>query len=152
MVILLIDKALHANAQKGLSTYMSGAKQAQELIEDIGTLHTTKKGLILCSEPYRGTPDAQTDRKINEFCKSIVPNNHFIMALETHVVGPTKLEQEYSNVFVNGQMDIIQYPDGTFKRTFKLKDGPALWWFNDINKSSAFVDWISTLSTAHSNR
>lgn len=149
MVILLIDKALHANAQKGLSTYMSGAKQAQELIEDIGTLHTTKKGLILCSEPYRGTPDAQTDRKINEFCKSIASNPYFIMALETHVVGPTNLEKGLPDVFVNGQMDIIQNSDGTFKRTFKLKNGRALWWFNDTQKSSAFVDWVSTLASAY---
>lgn len=134
------------NAQKGLSTYMSAAKEAQGLMDDIGTLSNARKGLILCSEPYRGTPDAQTDRKINEFCKSIIPNIDFVMALETHVVGPTNLEKELPAVFVNGQMDIMQNEDGTFKRTFKLKNGPALWWFNDTEKSSAFVDWVSTLS------
>ncbi|HTM05700.1 MAG TPA: hypothetical protein VL201_00505, partial [Patescibacteria group bacterium] len=133
------------NAQKGLSTYMSAVQAGQQLMDHIATLDTNHKGLVLLSEPYRGTPDKQTDRKINEFCKTIAANNHFIMALETHVIGPTDLEKEMPDIFVNGQMDITDNNDGTFKRTFTLKEGPALWWFNDIKKSSAFVDWISSL-------
>ncbi|RTL06603.1 hypothetical protein EKK58_04690 [Candidatus Dependentiae bacterium] len=139
------------SAHKGLSTYMSAAKQGQELMAHMAKLSQNKKGLILCSEPYRGTPDVQTDRKIIEFCKTIMPNQHFIMALETHVVGPTNLEKEYPMVFVNGQMDVMQNADGTFTRTFKLQHGPALWWFNDKAKSSAFVDWVSTLSNTYGN-
>jgi hypothetical protein len=133
------------NAQKGLSTYMSAVQAGQQLMDHIAILNSNHKGLILSSEPYRGTPDKQTDRKINEFCKAIASNQHFIMALETHVVGPTDLEKELPDVFVNGQMDIIEHEDGTFERTFTLKNGPALWWFNDVKKSSAFVDWISSL-------
>lgn len=133
------------NSKKGFSTYMNAARQSQELMNDIAMLSSGKKALILCSEPYRGTPDQQTDRKINEFCKSIASNRNFIMALETHVVGPTYLEKELPETFVNGQME-IQEENGVFKRTFILKKGPALWWFNDERKSNAFVDWISSLA------
>jgi hypothetical protein len=45
---------------------------------------------------------------------------------------------------------IEEISDGVFERLFKLEKGPATWWFEDGDKRSRFIDWIS-VKTAVSN-
>jgi DNA mismatch repair ATPase MutS len=133
------------NMADGLSTYMV-ADRAGERMRDYALESTQdKKTLLLYGEPYRGTPDAESARKIMDFARTIAPNEHFVIALETHIFAPTTLATELPTVFDNGHMTIEETADGSFVRTFKLESGPALWWFADHAKRARFVDWITVL-------
>lgn len=134
------------NINKGLSTHMASHDAVERIKSYVATIHEKNKGLILCGEPYRGTPDPQTDRKVIEFCEGLRSNKHFIMALETHVVGPTYFAQKYPHDFSNGQMEIKEQANGMFERTFKLLPGAADWWFKPSEKANRFVDWITVLT------
>lgn len=134
------------NISEGISTYMASQAAVERIKDYVATIHEKNKGLILCGEPYRGTPDPQTDRKVIEFCEGIRSNKHFIMALETHVAGPTNLAKLYPQDFSNGQMEIKEEANGMFERRFKLLPGAADWWFDINKKSIRFVDWITVLT------
>ncbi|HTM05864.1 MAG TPA: hypothetical protein VL201_01355, partial [Patescibacteria group bacterium] len=136
---------INDNAATGLSTYMAADAAAERIQTHIDLSNEQHHSLILYGEPYRGTPDQETTRKIMEFCHHIVPNKHFLMALETHVYEPTLLKTEMPLIFTNGHMEIKEDVDGNFIRTFVLKDGPANWWFLDHAKRRRFVDWITVI-------
>lgn len=136
---------INDNAATGLSTYMAADAAAERMQTHINSCNPKHRSLILYGEPYRGTPDQETTRKIMDFCYNAAPNTHFIMALETHVYEPTTLEQQISADFTNGHMEINEDEAGNFIRTFKLKDGPASWWFHDHGKRRRFVDWITVV-------
>jgi DNA mismatch repair ATPase MutS len=136
---------INDNAATGLSTYMAADAAAERIQTHIDQSHEQHRSLILYGEPYRGTPDQETTRKIMEFCHHIVPNPYFLMALETHVYEPTTLEKGMPQIFTNGHMEINEDVDGNFIRTFTLKNGPANWWFLDHAKRRRFVDWITVV-------
>ncbi|QQR53645.1 hypothetical protein IPH25_02155 [bacterium] len=137
---------INDNMDEGLSTYMAADEAVERLRIFINSLEQNgKRGFVFCGEPYRGTPESETARKIINFGKEIVDNKRFVMGLETHVFEPTKLETEFPQDFGNGHMHIEDAADGSFIRTFKLADGPAHWWFFDVDRRAKFVDWITVL-------
>ncbi|RTL06872.1 hypothetical protein EKK58_04125 [Candidatus Dependentiae bacterium] len=136
---------INDNAATGLSTYMAADAAAERMQTHIDSCNSKHRSLILYGEPYRGTPDQETTRKIMDFCYHVAPNKHFIMALETHVYEPTTLEKEIPADFTNGHMEINEDEHGNFVRTFALKNGPANWWFFDHEKRKRFVDWITVV-------
>ena len=54
------------------------------------------------------------------------------------------LERDTREIFGNYQVKIVETSPGVFKQLFKLEKGPATWWFEDSDKRSRFIDWIST--------
>lgn len=137
---------INDNMDEGLSTYMAADEAVERLRIFINSLEQNgKRGFVFCGEPYRGTPESETARKIINFGKEIVDNKRFVMGLETHVFEPTKLATEFPQDFSNGHMHIEDAVDGSFIRTFKLADGPAHWWFFDVDRRAKFVDWITVL-------
>lgn len=136
---------INDNAAAGLSTYMAADAAAERIQTHINSCNSQHRSLVLYGEPYRGTPDQETTRKIMDFCHSVAPNKHFIMALETHVYEPTTLEQQMPTDFTNGHMEIYEDEQGNFIRTFRLNNGPASWWFHDHMKRHRFVDWITVV-------
>jgi hypothetical protein len=123
---------------------MAEKKTMSELLEDIYAADTDDKMLVLVDEPYKGTVDAESAKRIYQFGKDVAGYPQLLLALATHVRKPIALAQDAPGIFGNYQVKINETRLGTFERLFKLEPGPAMWWFDDGDKRSRFVDWIST--------
>lgn len=129
--------------EHGLSTFMAEKKTMAEILEDIVTADPQNHMLVLIDEPYKGTVDAESAKRIYQFGKDIAGYPQALLALATHVKKPIQLAQEMPGVFSNYQVKINEMSTGIFERLFKLVLGAAMWWFEDDAKRSRFVDWIS---------
>ena len=135
--------APHENVAEGLSTFMAEKKAMTELLDDIRAAGSDDKMLVLIDEPYKGTVDAESANRIYQFGKEVAGFPQVLLALATHVKKPIFLERDTVGIFSNYQVAITETRSGVFKRLFKLEPGPAMWWFDDEDKRSRFVDWIS---------
>jgi len=126
---------------KGLSSFMAEQKRVQEVRKDI--LDCEGKILVLLDEPYKGTVEAESAERVRKFGNEVsnIPKCSLLMA--THLEKPILLSDDTKGIFANFQMYAGDKKDGTFVRTFKLKDGPAMWWFHDAKKRGKFIDWLS---------
>jgi hypothetical protein len=136
--------APHEDLAEGLSTFMAEKKAMTELLDDIRATGADNKMLVLIDEPYKGTVDAESANRIYQFGKDVAGFAQVLLALATHVKKPIFLERDTAGIFSNYQIVISETRAGVFKRLFKLEPGPAMWWFDDEDKRSRFVDWIST--------
>jgi DNA mismatch repair ATPase MutS len=128
---------------QGLSTFMAEKKTMAELLEDIHRSNNEQKTLILVDEPYKGTVDAESAKRIYDFGKDIIQYPQALVIIATHVKKPITLAKDTAGIFGNYQVKIRETSLGVFERLFKLEEGPADWWFEDAEKRSRFVDWIS---------
>lgn len=132
----------HEKLYEGLSTFMSEKKRMEEIRSAIKKSSMNCHVLALIDEPYRGTVDDESAKRIYEFGTDVAHDENAAVYIATHVKKPIYLAQDTHGVFANYQIQINDKEDGTFERTFKLIPGPALWWFEDENKRSRFVDWV----------
>jgi len=128
---------------QGLSTFMAEKKTMAELFEDIQRADAERHILVLIDEPYKGTVDAESAKRIYQFGKDIAGYPQALVVIATHVKKPIALAQEMPGIFGNYQVKIDEISYGIFRRLFKLEPGPAMWWFDDDAQRSRFVDWIS---------
>ncbi len=135
--------ASYENLSTGLSTFMAEDKRMLQLQEFIDQ-NSAKNTLLLIDEPWRGTVDVASAQYIYAFGKYIAPLQNCITCIATHVKKPIDLAQETDGLFSNAQVAIDQ-KDDLFTRTFKLKSGPALWWFQDDERRSRFITWLKTI-------
>lgn len=135
--------APHEDLSQGLSTFMAEKKAMAELLEDIHYAGKQDPMLVLIDEPYKGTVDAESAKRIYQFGQDIVKYPDALVAIATHVKKPIMLAQEMPRDFGNYQVKINETMTGIFERLFKLESGPAMWWFEDDDKRSRFIDWIS---------
>jgi DNA mismatch repair ATPase MutS len=126
-----------------LSTFMAEKKRMQELSSLMQNSNKNKHLLILIDEPYKGTVDDEAANRIYTFGKSIVPYTNSLVAITTHVKKPVLLAMESPSIFGNYHVRIIEKEKGKFERLFLLEQGPAMWWFDEVDKRSRFVDWLS---------
>lgn len=132
--------------EQGISTFMAAQQSIDQIEQFMDTLDPNKTGMILLSEPYKGTVEAEAAYRINLFCtQNFVKHPNVLMGLETHVAGPMTLAQKYPDCFANKQMIIKSLDNGEFERTFIMADGPATWWFENNQLRSRYVDWINEL-------
>lgn len=134
----------HEDLQHGISTFMAEKKRMEQLHAFINASNAHEQALVLIDEPYRGTVDEESARRIYAFGKDIADNPHAIVCLATHVQKPIDLAQDTNGAFANYHVEILEPIYGVFKRTFKLKNGPATWWFEDADRRTRFVDWIGS--------
>ena len=127
--------------QQGISTFMAEKKRMNELSVFINGSSANSHHLVLIDEPYRGTVDAESARRIYAFGSDIA-NIPCIVGIATHVQKPIELAHNFPENFVNYHVAINEPEPGVFERTFKLKIGPAMWWFEDAERRARFVDWI----------
>ncbi len=133
----------HEDIAEGMSTFMAEKGRVDQIKADIlQKRSSTKRSMILLDEPYKGTVDAESAERIYNFGKAIASFNNSIVCIATHVHKPILLAQDTNGAFANRQIVIKELPNGQFKREFRLADGPATWWFEDIQKRSRFVDWL----------
>jgi len=130
------------NLSQGLSTFMAEKKVMQELLEDIHESDIHHKILVLIDEPYKGTVEDESAKRIYQFGKDVADFPQALVAIATHVKKPLFLEQDTGGIFGNYQVKICEKSFGVFDRLFKLEKGPAMWWFEDENQRSRFIDWI----------
>jgi len=135
--------APHEDLKRGLSTFMAEKKIMVELLDDIRHSDARDRMLVLIDEPYKGTVDAESAKRIYQFGQDVAAFPQALVAIATHVKKPITLEKDTGGIFGNYQVKIEEIKPGIFERLFKLEQGPAMWWFEDEEKRSRFVDWIS---------
>ena len=100
------------------------------------------KGLLLLDEPFKGTVDAESADRIYAFGKEIAPLNGLIVAIATHVEKPIRLAAD-TGAYENYHVCIKELPDGKFEREFTIEPGVLRWWFDDPEKRSRFIDFVT---------
>ena len=130
--------------EQGLSTFMAEKKRMLELFESMKKSDAQNNNtIVLIDEPYKGTVDDESAKRIYQFGKEVAGFSHTLVAIATHVKKPVALAVDTQGIFGNYQVKIKEVSKGVFERLFKLEKGPATWWFEDADKRSRFVDWIS---------
>jgi DNA mismatch repair ATPase MutS len=129
--------------QQGLSTFMA----ERACMDEIASFAHKSHGpiLLLIDEPYRGTVDLEASKRIYAFGKSIADMKYCIASIATHNQYPIELARDTNGAFANWHVHIeeIKSISSSFKRTYKIKPGPADWWFEDAEKRSKFIDWLA---------
>jgi hypothetical protein len=142
--------APHEDLENGLSTFMAEKKVMAELMDDMQQSDIKHPMLVLIDEPYKGTVDDESAKRIYQFGKDVADYSQALIGIATHVKKPIMLEHDTDGIFGNYQVKINEISFGIFERFFKLEKGPATWWFEDSDQRSRFIDWIS-VKTAVSN-
>lgn len=132
------------NLEQGLSTFMAAKKRMQEMYPVVEQSSQHNHVLALIDEPYIGTVDEESAKRIYHFGKTVMQYPCTLMYIATHVKKPVSLELDTAGVFANYHVGINETRIGNFELSFLLKQGPAYWWFEDEEKRGRFVDWIST--------
>ncbi len=135
--------APHEDLEKGLSTFMAEKKVMSELLDDIQRSDKKDSMLVLIDEPYKGTVDDESAKRIYQFGKDIADFPQALVGIATHVKKPIMLEYNTNGIFGNYHVKIREKSLGVFERLFRLEKGPATWWFEDSEQRSRFIDWIS---------
>jgi energy-coupling factor transporter ATP-binding protein EcfA2 len=138
------------NLEQGLSTFMAAKKRMQEMYPVVQQSHQHNHVLALIDEPYIGTVDEESAKRIYHFGKTVAQYPCTLMYIATHVKKPVSLALDTPGVFANYHVEINEKSVGNFELSFLLKKGPAGWWFEDEEKRGRFVDWISTDSAEKS--
>lgn len=133
--------------QRKLSSFTAEKKTMEEILSDIRQSNSESM-LILIDEPYSKTVEAESAKRIYQFGKDIAGFSNVLVAIATHVKRPIQLEADTNGIFGNYQVRIEEPSSGMFKRLYKLEKGPAMWWFNDENKRTRFIDWIDVRSAS----
>ncbi|MFC1842892.1 hypothetical protein ACFLYU_04505 [Candidatus Dependentiae bacterium] len=129
--------------KSGLSSFMAEYKRAKTVKKTIDACNGNI--LVLLDEPYKGTVESEAASRVYKFGKEIAENDNCMLLMATHLRKPIELEKDVPGLFANYQMGYIETKSGTisgFKRTFKILDGSAIWWFDDAKKRAKFVDWL----------
>ncbi len=127
--------------QHGVSTFMAEKHRMNELYKFINGAHKDGHRLVLIDEPYRGTVEVESARRIYLFGFDIATTPS-IVVMATHVQRPIDLAKDTNGQIENYHVEILEPTLGEFKRTFKLKSGPAMWWFENAERRARFIDWI----------
>ena len=137
------------NIASGLSSFMAEHKRVKEVKKAIDACEGNI--LILLDEPYKGTIEAESALRVYEFGKELAENNNCMILMATHLRKPIELEDDMPTLFANYQMGYIEAKNISssgscgavrFKRTFKILDGPAMWWFDDADRRARFINWL----------
>ena len=132
----------HESLPEGLSTFMAEKKLMESLLVTLQKSDETHHALVVIDEPYRGTVDDESAKRIYEFGKKSSAYPYTLMCIATHVKKPTFLAHDTDGLFGNYHVAVKEHQLGHFERLFKLMPGRADWWFEDEEKRGRFIDWI----------
>lgn len=125
----------------GMSSFMAEQRRLEEVKRDINLCKG--KILVLVDEPYKGTVEVESASRVYDFGMYVAQNcKNAVVIMATHLRKPIELDQDTQGVFKNYQLGYLQKGDSEFERTFKVQDGAAIWWFDDANKRSKFINWL----------
>lgn len=134
------------NIMEGNSTFMAGKKDMLHVTERVQkSVANNKKMLLLVDEPYLGTIDGITGRRVHAFGQQVASMPSVMAIIATHTEKPTLLENETKGIFANYHIGITHGERG-FALTYKLQRGLCEWWLHDENKQDNFVDWLTPIN------
>jgi hypothetical protein len=128
--------------QQNLSTFMAEKRRIDDIKDYILKYKPEDSFFVLLDEPYRGTIESEAEYRIDLLAQELVPLNHCMMIMATHLEKPTTLPESTQGVFANYQLGLEEKADGKFVRTFTLLPGFAEWWFKDMFKRRRFIDQL----------
>lgn len=128
------------NLQENMSTFMAEKARIDSIRSFIQDYKVGDRYFVLLDEPYRGTIETEAARLICMLGKELVLFPHAMLIVATHLEKPISLERE-TGVFANYHL-VITESDGRFVFTYKLVQGPADWWFKDVDRRARFVDQL----------
>jgi hypothetical protein len=126
---------------KGISTFMAQQERLSSLERYIQKADQSNCYMLLVDEPYRGTIELEAERRSYHFAMRIANYCSCMLLMSSHLKKTLDL-QEDTQLFKNMHLQIDTLDDGSFVRKFKLCDGAAHWWFEDIEKRIQFIDWL----------
>ncbi len=129
------------DVSKDISTFMAQKKRLDTLRKYVRQSDINENYLLLVDEPYRGTIEVESEKRAYQFGVDVAEYNHCMLVMASHLKLPIDLEKNTGR-YINKHLHITQDDQGLFQRTFNLCDGPAWWWFNDIEKRMKFIDWL----------
>lgn len=133
------------NIMEGNSTFMAGKKDMLHVTERVQkSVANNKKMLLLVDEPYLGTIDGITGRRVHAFGQQVATMPSVMAIIATHTEKPTLLESETNGIFANYHIGITHDERG-FALTYKLQRGLCEWWLHDEDKQDNFVDWLTPI-------
>lgn len=124
--------------KNGLSSFMAEHKSMDEIYQFVHECPQDKKCLVLIDEPYRGTVSQETARLDGKYCTFVSEHSNCLSGMASHIMPNLSAPDAWS--FYN--MEIEEESLGVFRRTYRLKSGPAHWWFNDDVLRARYVDWL----------
>jgi hypothetical protein len=131
----------HEDISKGISTFMAQQRRLEKLKASAYRATGQTYTLLLIDEPYRGTIEAEAEKRAYQFCRTITDNPNAMTIMACHLQEPILLEA-HTGRWCNKQVVIEQKSDQAFNCTYKIIDGPAWWWFNDLTQRINFIDWL----------
>ena len=146
-----IVTALTPQEEMDLSYFQAESKRIECVKNEVKKYHSTKKKILaIIDEPYKGTTGPTGERLVCELGIEIANNyDNCAMIMATHMEKPpTSLPKDTHHKFKNYQIDYLELDDGTFKKTYKIKDGLAEWWFKDEEKSYKFIKSLMTFQAS----
>lgn len=129
---------------EGLSSFMAEKARIEELRTQMLNATASDRIFFIIDEPYRGTVEAEAAKRIYNFGTEIAAQPQCMAVFATHLQKPIQLASDTNGKFTNYHPEILETAQGLFSNTYKLLDGPALWWFEDEFKRSRLIDWLGT--------
>lgn len=131
----------HEDISKGISTFMAQQQRLEKLKQKAGISGQDTYTLLLIDEPYRGTIEAEAEKRAYLLGQTITDNYYTLAVMACHLQEPIML-QEHTGRWCNKHVVIQQLADFNFKCMYVIADGPAWWWFNDLTQRMKFIDWL----------
>jgi hypothetical protein len=105
------------------SLFQVEVDQAKDMLERVRSLDSSEFALVIIDEMFRSTgPDHAQVHSYN-FAKALSEFSNVITLESTHYKKLVGLEQETKGLFKNFKIEIIQRPDGTLYRPYKIEEG-----------------------------
>jgi hypothetical protein len=96
-------------------------------------------------EVYKGTTADVGERRLEKLGIAVAPLRQSMCIIASHHKRAALLEDTTKGEFTNYHAELIEQPDHSFVRTFKLKKGRNEWWESDDEKRDRYIDWITSI-------
>jgi DNA mismatch repair ATPase MutS len=96
----------------------------QEIDQEIQALKPDQHAFVLCDEPFTATSSKAGSEVLKKFIDKMGMRDKTVTVVVTFYKNVAKMiEQRQDSMFKNYSTETIQKPDGSFKRTYKIKPG-----------------------------
>lgn len=127
---------------EGLSSFMSEHRRMVELNDAARNLGSDDRLLMLIDEPYAKTIQLIGEPRVTRFIRDLSTMPHLMMIVATHFEKPSTLEEETKGLVKNYQPEVEGLESYEFHPTYRMIEGAAKWWFENVATREAFIDWL----------
>ncbi len=129
------------NIAANLSSFMAEKQRISQLCDAITYMDASERAFLFFDEAVKGTVEEAAGEIILDTCLALAkqPQAHSIII--THTEKPTEAEA-LTNGLVKNYFVQVDMLENTFKRTFKLQEGKASWWFDNPGIRKQFIQFL----------